>query len=209
MMFCTLRRRFVIAAAAIVLATTAIAPAALAESKVPAPIIAVVDIQTILRDAKAAQGVRAERDRFAQSYQSEFAAKEKSLRDSDQELMRQRSILSPEAFAEKRRAFEQNVAQFQRDVQGRRRALERSYGQAMTQVQAALIKVADEIAQEVGANMVLTKSQVFLLDPKMDITATALERLNGRLSTVAFPEPQVEAGQQPATPPAKATSKKK
>lgn len=190
----------VLAAAAMPLSTPSFAQ----DAKVPAPVIVVIDVQSILRDSTAAKGVRAQRDKYIQTYQAEFAKDEDGLRQQDQELAKQRSVLSAEAFAEKRRGLEQQIGAFQRKVQSRRRALEQSYGRAMAQVQGALVKVTDELAQENGATMVMFKSQVFLFDPKMDITAPAVERLNQRLTSVEFPEPkEVEA----AAPAAKGGKK--
>jgi Skp family chaperone for outer membrane proteins len=170
------------------------------DGKLPVPVVAVVDIQLVLRDANAAKDVRTQRDKYLQSYQNEFAKDEERLRQADQELARQRSVLAAEAFTAKRQAFEQQVAEFQRKVQSRRRGLDRAYNTAMNQLQDALIKVTDELAQEKGANLILLKSQTFLLDPKMEITASAIERLNKRMPTIKFPEPKDEP--EPAPPPA-------
>ncbi|WP_185961223.1 OmpH family outer membrane protein [Telmatospirillum sp. J64-1] len=159
----------------------------------PAAVVLVIDLQEIYQKAKAAQGVRAEREKLAQSYQAEFSKEEDALRKAEQDLLKQRSLLSPEAFAEKARAFEQQAGSFQRRVNERREALERSFGTAMNQVQDGLIKVMDEIATQKGANMILFRSQTFLFDPAMDATDLAIERLNATLPSVAFPTPQTPA----------------
>lgn len=169
-----------------------------APAKVPAPVVAVIDIQVVMRDSSAAKDVRVQRDKYLQTYQADFSKDEEKLRQADQELSRQRSVLTAEAFAEKRQGFEQQVAAFQRKVQGRRRGLDRAYNTAMSQLQDALIKVTDELAQEKGANLILLKSQTFLLDPKMEITAAAIERLNKKMPSVKFPEPKDEPEPQAA-----------
>lgn len=176
---------------------------------IPTPAIAVIDVQAILRDSSAAKGIRGQRDKYLQTYQNEFSKEENALREADQELGRQRALLTPEAFMEKRRGFEQQVAEFQRRVQSKRRALEEAYNEAMTALQQGLIKVADEIAQERKANMVLFKSQVFLLDPAMEITEPAIERLDKRLPSVPFPTPKEKADAPAASPPAAAKPTKK
>lgn len=168
----------------------AVAASGQGTENVPSPKIAVIDVQAILRDSAAAKSVRVQRDELLQRYQNEFSKEEDALRNSQRELERQRTLVSPEALEEKSRAFQKQVADFQRKVQDHRRALEESYTEAMGELQKALIKVTDEIAQETGSNMVVIRTQVFLFDPKMDITDTAMDRLNKRLPSVDLPAPK-------------------
>ncbi len=175
-------------AAAPVAAAEALAPALTAEG-IPTPVVIVVDIQQILQNSTAAKGIRDERDKYLQAYQVEFSADENALRQADQELAKQRTLISQEAFAEKVKAFEKKAADFQNKVQNRRRALEQSYGTAMSQVQQTIVQVTDQVAQELKANLVLNKSQTFLLDPKMDVSPIVTERLNKSLESVVFPKP--------------------
>lgn len=176
---------------------------------IPTPTIAVIDVQVILRDSNAAKGIRTQRDKYWQTYQNEFSKEENALREAEQELGRQRTLLTPEAFMEKRRGFEVQVGEFQRRVQSKRRALDEAYNEAMTVLQQGLIKVTDEIAQERKANMVLFKSQVFLHDQAMEITGSAIERLNAKLPAVQFPTPKEKAETPAATPPTAAKPAKK
>lgn len=159
-------------------------------ARVPNPVIGVIDLQRILRDASAAQGVRAEREKYVTAYQSDAAQVEQELRAADQELARLRAGSSPEEFAVKRREFQDRVATSQREVQTRRRNLERAFGAAMSEVQQATIQVADDIAAAAGVNVILYRSQVFLFDNGMDLTDEILLELNERLPTVAFPDPE-------------------
>lgn len=179
---------------------------------IPNAVIAVIDVQGILRDAGAAKDIRVQRDKYAQSYQTDVSKEENALREADQELARQRALLSPEAFVEKRRGLEQRLADFQRNVQAKRRALDEAYGAAMDILYRELITIASELAQERGANVVIAKSQIFLHDPAMEVTAGAIARLNKKLPTVKFPEPKVAplapAAAAPSAPPAAPKPKK-
>lgn len=161
-----------------------------AETSIPRPIIGVIDLQRVLREALAARSVRSQRETYVTRYQDEAARVEQDLRAADQELARLRSSLSADELAVKRREFQQAVASSQRDVQMRRRNLERAFGAAMSEVQQATIRIADEVASERGVNVILYRSQVFLFDNAMDLTDEILTVLNDRLPTVAFPDPE-------------------
>jgi Skp family chaperone for outer membrane proteins len=166
--------------------------------KPPAPVVVIIDIQIAQRDAAAAQSARSQREQFMQRYQSEFEGGRKALKDSENDLMRQKATLSPEAWAQKAREFEQRVADYNRRYQGVLQAVEKSYAAAMNEVMATLIQVTEEVASEIGANLVMHKQQVFLHSPSMDVTPVVLERLNKRKSTVTFPTPKVEDAAAPA-----------
>ena len=167
---------------------------AVAADEVPRPPIAIIDMQEVMGKAKAAKSVRQERARLMSKYQKQFAQKEKDLRKKDKQLKRQRSVLSPDAFSEKRKSFKQRVAKFQRRVKRQRKAIDKAYARAMSRVQKKLAEVVGDLAKERGANVVLGKNQVFLFAPEMELTDAAVERLNETLPSVAFPEVKVAGG---------------
>ncbi len=60
----------------------------------------------------------------------------------------------------------------------------------MKQVQAALVDISREIAEERRSDLVIEKSAVVLVRPELEITREALERLNQRLPEIAPAAPQ-------------------
>lgn len=172
-----------VAASPVVAQVGAGAPAA------PKPVIGVVDLQRIMAQSSAAKAVAAKREQYVTAYQTQVAEQEKKLRTADEDLARQRSVLDAEVFAEKRDAFQKQVADFQRVVQARRRNLEKAYGQAMNEIQGTVIRVTDQVASERGMNLIVYRTQVFLFDPKMDITDEVLARVNKQLPSVTMADP--------------------
>lgn len=177
-----------IAAAALAAGIGAAVPAA-AAGTLPAPIVIIIDYTEVIRDSTAGKAVLAQRDKYVQDFQSEVSRDEQRLRDDEKELVRLRSTLSNEAFSDKYRAFQQKVQDVQKRAQDRRKSIDEAFNKAMTVLQRELVKVVDEIANEQGANLVLLKSQVFLHEPKFEITTSAVERLNKRVPHVDFPAP--------------------
>lgn len=192
MLFVDRARRLTFLAAALVALLLPVSVALAQQEALPQPVIAVIDIQEVLGKAKASKDIREKRDAYLEEFKREFAQREDALRQRDQDLAKQRSLLSSEAFAEKRKEFEGAVAAFQRDVQSRRQALEVAYRRAMAKLQQQLYQITDEIAQEKGANVVLGKSQVLLFDNRMEITDEALSRLDARVTSIDFPKPTAE-----------------
>jgi outer membrane protein len=150
----------------------------------PSPIIAVVDVDRIRDNSTAAKSVRDQLEKQRSTFQDEISKQENDLRNAEQDLNKQRTVLSPEAFNQRRQQFEQRVAEVQRTVQARRRQLEGAMQTSMTQVNAAVVQAVQDIATARGATLVLPKSQIILVDKAMEITDEVLGQVNRKLSTV-------------------------
>jgi Skp family chaperone for outer membrane proteins len=159
-----------------------------AQDRLPPAVAAVIDYQRILRDAKAARAIRDQVEARRKLYQDEIAKQEQRLHGLDKELARQRSVLTPEAFAEKRRNFETQVSEVQRMVQERRRQLDQAAAAALNDVRSAMIDIIGELSDVRGFNLVLPTSGVLLFSPRIDLTEEVLSRLDTRLPNVKVPE---------------------
>jgi Skp family chaperone for outer membrane proteins len=164
------------------------APHAVEAQKLPATVAAVIDYQRILRDAAAAKSIRAQIEARRQAYQEEISKEEQRLHEADKAFAKQRSVLSNEAFAEKRRDFEQEVAEVQRLVQERRRELDNMAAAALNEVKVALIDIVTSIAEERGFNLVLPSSEVLFFSRSLDLTEEVLAKLDDRLPQVQLSE---------------------
>ncbi|MBK1836159.1 OmpH family outer membrane protein [Azospirillum sp. YIM B02556] len=164
------------------------APAPGAELK--APVIAVIDVQKIMQESSASKGITKSFESLRDSYQKEISALEDKLRKNEDELRKQQTVLSPEALANKRRDFEKQVADVQKTVQTRKRALETSLNEAMAVVHKTMVEVVADISRERGANLVLARQQFVLVDTQLDVTDAVMERVNKKLPQVALNVPK-------------------
>jgi len=98
--------------------------------------------------------------------------------------VKQKTVLSPDAFNKRQTEFQKQVADLQRTVQTRKRALDQALDTAMVQVQKAMVDIVGEVAMEKGANMVLARHQFIIHATIYDQTDTVLKRLNERLPKV-------------------------
>ena len=156
--------------------------------QLPAAVAAVIDYQRVLREAAAARSIRDQIEARRLIYQEEISREEQRLHEADKAFAKQRSVLSPEAFAEKRNEFEQDVAEVQRLVQERRRELDRLSGAALDEVKQALIEIVTSMAEERGFNLVLPSSELLFFARALDITEEVLAELDARLPEVQLSE---------------------
>jgi Skp family chaperone for outer membrane proteins len=163
-------------------------PQSAVAQRLPPATAAVIDYQRVFKDAKAARAIGDQVDARRRLYQEEIAREEQRLHEADKELAAQRSVLSPQAYAERRRAFEQQVAEVQRMVQGRRRQLDQAKAAALNEVRSAMIEIVGELSAVRGFNLVLPTSGLLLFSPQIDLTAEVIARLDTKLPSIKVPE---------------------
>lgn len=146
--------------------------------------VAVVNIPSILKDSKAADAVRTQLKQKQKSFQAELDKKETDLRKEDQELAKQRSVLSQDAFEAKYREFRQKAGKAQQEVRAKRVKLDKGFAAAMDKIQKKVTQIVSQIAQERGYDLAMSKAQVFYAKAEHDITAEVLKRLDKELPNV-------------------------
>lgn len=146
--------------------------------------IAVVNLEGVMRTAKAAKSVQEQIDKFRKEYQDEISDEEEKLHKRDKELADQRSILAPEAFEQERRSFQKEVAGVQRDVQIKRAQLDRAYAKAASKIQLTISKIVGDYAKEKGFKLILPSSQILYGEEALNISEEVLKRLDNELPKV-------------------------
>ncbi|CAK0773095.1 outer membrane protein [Azospirillaceae bacterium] len=154
------------------------------------PTVAIVNIPWVVQNAEATKSIQRAVEAQRQPWAKEIADREEKLRSEEQELNRQRNVLSSDALTSKRRDFETKVADFQKNVQGKMRALDQAGSEAMNTVSSNLQQIVAEVAQEVGASLVLQAQAVAFADQSTDVSKTVLERLNNKLPQVSVKLPK-------------------
>lgn len=157
-----------------------------AAQELPTPKIMVIDLNYVMSNSTAMQGIQNQVDEAEAELESQMQEQEGNLRAQDEALSQQRAELSDEAFEERRRKLEEEFAQYQRQFAERVEGMDETYTEAVGEVEVELLRIADELASEAGANMVMPKSTLLLVHEDFDRTEEALERLNERLPSVSI-----------------------
>ena len=155
-----------------------------------APVFAIIDVQKIMRESTAVKSLSKKIESQRAEYQAGLRKKEEDIRNADQELTRQRSVLSADAYAKKLKELEDRVATIQREIKERKKKLDQHFAAGMVRVQNELAKIAKEIVEERGLDMILFRRTAFVVKAEFDITNEALKRLNTNLPNVAPVESQ-------------------
>jgi len=154
---------------------------------IPEPVMAVIDVNRIMREARAVTAISEQVEKISTRYSSEVRDAETRLREEDKALTEQRGLLSKEAYKAKAQELRGKLAELRSTVQRQRVVLDRARSEAVRQVRLKLLDVARGLAREHGANIVIQKSALVWADEDtMELTEEALKRLNEELPSVVF-----------------------
>ena len=156
------------------------------------PNILVVDFDWVIRQSDAAQSVQNQLNEERQALQDRFAELEADLRTMEQELEAMGEDVSDEEQLERRREFEQLVANTQREAQARRSILDQAFREAMDQVRDATVRAIADIADNAEAEIVLNVNQTVIYSRDRNISQQALDALNEQLPDVEVELPAQE-----------------
>jgi outer membrane protein len=147
-------------------------------------VIAVVDLQVIIRDSKAAAGVRAAIDKQGKAFQADITKQESALQTEQQQLEQGRATMTADDFRKKSDQFQQKVNAARQSAAQRRQQLQQMEVGGMSQVQAALNATVADVAKARSISLVLIKGAVLYNLPAFDITTEVLQKLDARLPSV-------------------------
>ena len=150
--------------------------------------VAVIDIDEIRRKASVVKDIREQIGKFRNAFQADIQKEEEVLRNADKELARKRTILSPDAFAEERRKFQQSVVEVQRLVQKRKQELDSAMANAMRKVELTLTGIVTDMAKKKKLTLILRKEQTVLAAPSLSITKEVLRMVEEKMPSLKIPD---------------------
>jgi len=157
----------------------AFAPAAQAEIS-----LAVVDVNKILSESKAAKSIQKQVEDQRKKFLSEIEGEEKKLREEQKQIEKQSGDLSKEELTKKAREFEEKRLEARKLLHGRKAALDKAYGEGMKVLSNTIYDVVQKISEEKGYDLVITRQNVVVGSSSLDITGDVMSKLNDVLTNV-------------------------
>jgi outer membrane protein len=156
----------------------------------------ILDVERVTRQSLMAKDIARQIDAQRRKFMGEIKKEETSLRKSDDELQKQRVILSPEAFAEEARKFRLKTTALRKKVQNRNQELSQLRSIANRELQGAIQKALTQVTKRQRYNLVLRYTpQVILVRPDyLDISKSVLDQLNKNVSKYTIPTPAAKPG---------------
>lgn len=168
--------------------------------------IAVLDVNRILTDSKAAKGLNEKMEKIRSDYEAKIASKEEALRKEEAALTDQTAKIKEADLDKRKKAFEANVAELQKSIMAQQQQMTNAAQEAMNTIRESVFKITKEIAEKEGYHYVQPVAGFVYFAPEVDITTKTIERLDKDLPEVKVVMKDAAA---PATPATPASSEKK
>ena len=153
-------------------------------TSVDGPIIAVLDVQQVLRRAAAAKGIREVMEARRKKFEKEISEERLQLQGEENQLRKQSTILSPEAMSNKRRVLENKVSDLRRKAEQKRGILNRAFNGATRELRQEIAKVLADLMKERNITITLARKAVLVFDQRLSVTEEVLKRLDKNLPNV-------------------------
>ena len=161
-------------------------------TSVDGPVIAVLDVQQVLRRAVAAKRIRKVMEARRKIFEEEISEERLQLQGEENQLRKQSTILSPEAMNNKRRVLENKVSDLRRKAEQKRGILNRAFNGATRELRQEIAKVLADLMKERNITITLARKAVLVFDQRLNVTEEVLKRLDKNLPNVKidFKNPQ-------------------
>ena len=153
-------------------------------TSVDGPVIAVLDVQQVLRRAVAAKRIRKVMEARRKNFEEEISEERLQLQGEENQLRKQSTILSPEAMNNKRRVLENKVSDLRRKAEQKRGILNRAFNGATRELRQEIAKVLADLMKERNITITLARKAVLVFDQRLSVTEEVLKRLDKNLPNV-------------------------
>ena len=156
--------------------------------------LGVVDLNEITRKSLMSKDIARQIDSKRRAFRDEIKNEEEKLRSDNDELQKQRVLLSPEALQEKFRALQQRQTALQRKVQQRNQEFIRLRSFATREFEKERVKAVMDVTKKHNFTLVIRRREVVVRADFLDITGLVLETLNKRKSKFNIPDDLAKSG---------------
>ena len=153
-------------------------------TSVDGPVIAVLDVQQVLRRAVAAKRIRKVMEARRTKFEEEISEERLQLQSEENQFRKQSTILSPEAMNNKRRVLENKVSDLRRKAEQKRGILNRAFNGATRELRQEIAKVLADLMKERNITITLARKAVLVFDQRLSVTEEVLKRLDKNLPNV-------------------------
>ena len=156
--------------------------------------LGVVDLNEITRKSLMSKDIARQIDSKRRAFRDEIKNEEEKLRSDNDELQKQRVLLSPQALQEKFRALQQRQTALQRKVQQRNQEFIRLRSFATREFEKERAKAVMDVTKKHKFTLVIRRREVVVRADFLDITGLVLETLNKRKTKFNIPDDLAKSG---------------
>lgn len=146
--------------------------------------VAIVDGQKVMAESVAMKSIQSQLEKITHAAQKVITAEEQKLRDKKIAIEEKKTNLSEQAYSHEVLNFQKQVAEMQKNFQGKKSEIEKAHNKAMEKITAIINKIIADIAREQKIELVIPKGFTNYSLSSLDITNEVIKRLNAKITKV-------------------------
>jgi Skp family chaperone for outer membrane proteins len=191
------------AAAALASAVIAAPTLAAAPAAAPAPAIAhgpaipgvcMLSVNQAIAQSTVGGYVRTRLEQIVTQVRAELSPEETAINADGKALDAQKTTLDQATLQSKAQALQARYQAFQQKAELRQREVKATQDKALNRIAQELEPIAQQLYQSRRCSILLDKGGVMLANPDMDLTASAVTALNGKIQQFPFDREHLDTG---------------
>ena len=143
-----------------------------------------INLQYIVGQSKAGSSLREQSEELNSEIIKLRDEITKSLQDKGKKLEDERTLLSPDVFQERADELRKEAEEKQNELNVRLQKIQQGIQRASNSIDSVISPILTEIVNEKGAKMLLERQSLLFADPKLDVSAEVIKKLNKRLPKI-------------------------
>ncbi len=146
--------------------------------------IAVVDVQQLMNNSKAAKSIQDQGKDLRTKYQKKIGKLEDKLKASEKKVVEAGKEQDKEKFIESRKDFQKDLVESQKELRDLNQKLDKAIATALNKLKDEIVDIIDNMTVKNGYDLVLTRADVVTVSKDIDITSKVMDRLNDEVKSI-------------------------
>ncbi len=155
-----------------------------AEKAAAAEDILYIRMNYIVSQSKAGKSLQKQAEKFNNEIVELRDEIQNSLTKKGEELNENKAILSPEVYQEREDELRKEIQDRSNELNLKAQKIQQDVQVAEQSIMSVMNPILTEIINEKGANILLERTTMLAVNPKLDVSAEVIKELNNRLPKV-------------------------
>ena len=137
--------------------------------------IAVVDVQQLMNESKAAKSIQSQGKDLRKKYQKKIETLESDLKAAEKKVVDAGKEKDQEKFIETRKNFQKELIDSQKEFREINQKLDTAIAKALNELRDEIVDIVDDMTMDNHYDLVITRADVITVSKNIDITADVMK----------------------------------
>jgi len=147
-------------------------------------IIVFVDMDKIIATSNAGKKIQNSMDKFAKKENQKFDSIESNLKKKEQEILKQKNIISKEELDKKIKSFQTELSKLRKEKIEFNRSIIKRNQESTNKIVNEINKILTEYASNNSVSLIIQKKNIIIGKTELDITPQILKEFNSKVKSI-------------------------